>query len=195
VQLIAGLGNPGEKYAATRHNIGFMVAERFAARSGISLKKKGHQAIYGLGRCSGREVAVLLPQTYMNLSGASIGSALKSLGVAPGDLTVIHDDIDLPFGTLRLKMGGGHGGHNGVRHICQVFGHGEFLRFKVGVGRPEAGGDVAAYVLRPFSADQRGRLDRVIDGTVEALFCLLESGLARTMNDFNNRDFADLASN
>jgi len=195
VHLIAGLGNPGDKYAATRHNIGFMVAERFAAHAGISLKKKGHQAIYGVGRFAGKDVAVLLPQTYMNLSGASVGSALKSLGATPGDLTVIHDDIDLPFGVLRLKSGGGHGGHNGIRHICQVLGHGEFLRFKIGVGRPDGGGDVAAYVLRPFSAEQRSQLDRVIDGAVDALVSLLEHGLKRTMNDFNNRDFADLSAN
>ena len=195
MQLIAGLGNPGEKYAATRHNIGFMVAERFANRTGIALKKKGCQAIYGIGRCAGQDVAVLLPQTFMNLSGASIASALRSLGVAPGDLTVIHDDIDLPFGMLRLKSGGGHGGHNGIRHICQVLGHGEFLRFKVGVGRPAGEGDVAGYVLRPFSSEQRGQLDQVINGTVEALLSLFEKGLTGTMNAFNNRNFAELSKN
>jgi len=188
VKLIAGLGNPGEKYRETRHNIGFMVAQRLAERNGISLKRSGHQGVYGVGRISGQEIAILLPQTFMNLSGASVGSALKSLGVTPGDLTVIHDDIDLPYGQLRFKAGGGHGGHNGIRHINQVLGHGDYLRCKLGVGRPQGGGDVAAYVLRPFSADERSRLDTLLDGAAEALELLVTEGISQAMNTFNNRD-------
>ena len=136
MKLIAGLGNPEGRYADTRHNVGFMVARQLAGKAGIALKRQGHQGIYGAGRLAGEEATILLPQTYMNLSGASVGSACKSLGLAPGDLIVIHDDIDLSFGSLRIKSGGGHGGHNGVRSICQVLGSGDFLRVKIGVGRP-----------------------------------------------------------
>ena len=188
MKLVVGLGNPGSQYAATRHNIGFMVAERFAERHAVTLKKRGHQALYGVGRADGTEVTVLLPQTFMNLSGASVGSAVKSLGVMPGDLIVIHDDIDLPFGTLRVKRGGGHGGHNGIRHIREALGTGEFVRVKVGVGRPPVGGDVAAYVLGRFSAQDRDRLDSVLTNSVEAVEWILLRGLQETMNRFNNRE-------
>jgi len=184
------LGNPGEQYQATRHNIGFMVAERFASRFGVQLKKKGHQGVYGVGRCNGEEITVLLPQTFMNLSGASVGSALKSLGVDPGDLIVIHDDIDLLFGQLKFKCGGGHGGHNGIRHIRQVLGHGDFVRCKIGVGRPAEGGEVVNHVLKPFSAAERKSLDRLLDGAVEALQVMISQGLAAAMNEFNNRDLS-----
>lgn len=188
MKLLAGLGNPGEKYRLTRHNVGFMVAERLAAVAGIALKRKGHQALYGAGRVDAVETTVLLPQTYMNLSGASIGSALKSLGIAPGDLIVVHDDIDLPFGRIKFKFGGGHGGHNGIRHIRQVLGHGDFVRCKIGVGRPVGEGDVVAHVLKPFSGAERKVLDQVLDGAVDALRIALCEGVEAGMNAYNNRD-------
>lgn len=188
MKLIAGLGNPGAKYDGTRHNIGFMVAERLAQKHGIALKKKGHQGVYGVGRIAGQEVTILLPQTYMNLSGASVGSACKSLGVLPGDLIVVHDDIDLSFGVLKIKAGGGHGGHNGIRSIREVLGSGDFVRVKVGVGRPVAGGDVAGHVLRPFAAEERNQLDNVLANSAGAVEALLSGGLQPAMNEFNNRD-------
>lgn len=190
MKLVAGLGNPGEQYQTTRHNIGFMVAERFALQFGIQLKKKGHQGVYGVGRCNGEETIVLQPQTFMNLSGASVGSAIKSLGIEPGDLIVIHDDIDLPFGQLKFKSGGGHGGHNGIRHIRQVLGHGDFVRCKIGVGRPAEGGEVVSHVLKPFNAAERKLLDQVLDGAVDALRVLIKQGLSAAMNEFNNRDLS-----
>lgn len=192
MKLLAGLGNPGDKYLRTRHNIGFMVAGRLAEVSGITLKRKGHQGIYGAGRVDTVETTVLLPQTFMNLSGASVGSALKSLGVAPGDLIVVHDDIDLPFGRIKLKLGGGHGGHNGIRHIRQVLGHGDFVRCKIGVGRPQGDGDVVAHVLKPFNLAEQKVLGRVVDGAVEALRILLVQGLEAAMNAYNNQDLTDL---
>jgi len=190
LKLIAGLGNPGAKYAATRHNIGFMVAEQLAVRHGISLKKKGYQGVYGVGRIDGVESTVLLPQTFMNLSGASVAAACKSLGIDPGDLIVIHDDIDLPFGALKIKTGGGHGGHNGIRSICGVLGSGNFVRVKVGVGRPPAGGDVAGYVLSTFCAAERAGLQNLVANSASAVEAILTSGALRAMNQFNNRDIA-----
>lgn len=190
MKLIVGLGNPGERYAGTRHNVGFLVAQRLAGRAGIALKKRGHQGIYGVGRIAGVEAAILLPQTFMNLSGASVGSACRSLGVAPGDLIVVHDDIDLPFGGLRLRRGGGHGGHNGLRHIREVLGTGEFVRIKVGVGRPPEGGDVAGYVLSGFSAQERKGLDEVVANAAEAIEVLLTQGVQEAMNAYHGRDIS-----
>ena len=188
MKLLVGLGNPGNKYVGTRHNIGFMVAQRFAERHQISLKKKGYQGIYGVGCAAAEETTVLLPQTFMNLSGASVGSACKSLGVLPGDLIVVHDDIDLPFGVLKIKSGGGHWGHNGIRSIREVLGSGDFVRVKVGVGRPAAGGDVADHVLRGFAAEERSKLDNVLGNSAAAVETLLCRGVQSAMNEFNNRD-------
>lgn len=188
MKLITGLGNPGSRYAGTRHNIGFMVAERLAHAHGVALKKKGHQGLYGVGRVAGLEATILLPQTYMNLSGASVGSACGSLGIGAVDLIVIHDDIDLPFGVLKIRTGGGHGGHNGIRSIREVLGTGDFIRVKVGVGRPEAGGDVAGHVLRAFSAEERAQLDNVVDNSARAVEAILVQGVSAAMNEFNNRD-------
>lgn len=192
MKLVAGLGNPGPKYAATRHNVGFMVVERLAQEAGIALKKHGHQGIYGVGRVGGEEVALLLPQTYMNLSGASVASACKSLGVTPGDLVVVHDDIEIPFGALRIRAGGGHGGHNGIRSIREVLGTGDFIRAKVGIGRPPAGGDVAAWVLSPFSAEERRHLDAIAANAARAVETILAGGTQQAMNQFNNRDISVL---
>lgn len=191
MKLVAGLGNPGERYAATRHNVGFMVLQRLAAAHNIALKRKAHQGLCGVGRVAGTETTLLLPQTFMNLSGASVGSACKSLGIGPGDLIVVHDEIDLPFGALRIKVGGGHGGHNGLRSICGVLGSGDFLRLRIGVGRPPQGGDVSGYVLNPFSAQQRCDLESFLEGAALALETLLGKGSAAAMNEFNNRTFAN----
>jgi len=187
LKLVVGLGNPGSRYAGTRHNIGSMAAQRLAQDSGIALKRQGHQGVYGVGRLDEEEVVILLPQTFMNLSGASVASASKSLGLVAGDLVVFHDDIDLPFGQLRIKAGGGHGGHNGLRSINQVLGGGDYLRIKIGVGRPPHGGDVAAYVLSPFSAEERRQLEKVVENAASAVICLLKYGVQQAMNDFNNR--------
>jgi len=182
------LGNPGPEYAATRHNIGFMATACLAERNGIALKRKGHQGLYGVGRMAGIEAAILLPQTYMNRSGTSVASACQSLGVEPGDLVVVHDEIDLDFGTLRVKSGGGHGGHNGLRSITGVLGATEFNRLRMGVGRPPAGGDVSRYVLSCFSAVERAQLAEYLDKAADALNVLVQKGPQEAMNLYNNRD-------
>jgi len=192
LKLVVGLGNPGERYAETRHNIGCMVAVRTASRAGIALKRQGYQGVYGVGRLAGEEATVLLPQTYMNRSGGSVAPACQSLGVSPGGLIVVHDEIDLPFGTLRVKMGGGHGGHNGLRSIIEALGHGDFLRLRLGVGRPPAGGDVSGYVLSRFSAAERSRLDDYIEAAGEALEFLLQRGPQEAMNAYNNRELVTI---
>jgi PTH1 family peptidyl-tRNA hydrolase len=190
MKLVVGLGNPGDRYAGTRHNIGFEVVQRLASVSGIALKKSGHQGLYGTGRLAGGEATLLLPQTFMNLSGASVGSACKSLGVEPGDLIVVHDDIDLDFGVLKIRSGGGHGGHNGIRHIREVLGTGDFIRVKVGIGRPVVGQDVSGYVLSRFSAAERKDLDAVLIGVTDSIETILNKGVLDAMNAFNNKNFA-----
>ena len=185
MKLVVGLGNPGERYATTRHNVGFMAVQLLAANAGIALKKNGYQGIYGVGKVGGTESTLLLPQTFMNLSGASVGSACKSLGIGPGDLIVVHDEIDLPFGTLRVKVGGGHGGHNGLRSICGTLGHGDYIRLRVGIGRPPQGGDVAGYVLSPFAVAERAKLGDLLQVVGEAAIAVLEEGTGAAMNRFN----------
>ncbi len=186
--VIAGLGNPGEQYAQTRHNVGFMVIAQLAARYGIALKKKGHQAKYGMGRCEGQQVLLLQPQTFMNLSGVSVASATKSLDVSSGDLVVVHDEIDLPFGAVRVKVGGGHGGHNGLRNIHKALGDNSYVRVRVGVGRPPEGGDVANYVLRTFSTSEKKDLDEVLDYAAQIVETLLKDGVDQAMCEYNGRN-------
>ena len=188
MKLVVGLGNPGERYAETRHNVGCMVAVRMAACAGIALKRQGYQGVYGVGRLVGEEATVLLPQTFMNRSGASVAPACQSLGVSPGDLIVIHDEIDLPFGCLRIKAGGGHGGHNGLRSITETLGHGDYVRVRFGVGRPTADGDVSNHVLSRFASAERQALDGLLDQAVAAVEAILARGVAAAMNEFNGRD-------
>ena len=188
MKLIVGLGNPGIEYAETRHNIGFMVASCLADRAGIALKRKGYQGLYGVGRMIGEEVTILLPQTFMNRSGASVASACQSLGVEPGDLIVVHDEIDLAFGSLRVKVGGGHGGHNGLRSIGSALVESGYNRLRMGVGRPPGGGDVSGHVLSRFNAAERKQLGTYINVATEALEMLLREGAQQAMNSYNNRE-------
>jgi PTH1 family peptidyl-tRNA hydrolase len=185
VKLLVGLGNPGEKYQKTRHNIGFMLAERLAGKYGISLKKKGYQGLYGTGRVAGQETTILLPQTFMNLSGASVNSAYQSLGVSPGDLIVAHDDLDIPFGALRIRPAGGHGGHNGIRSICAQLGTGDYVRIKIGIGRPQQG-DVTGHVLGRFSAEESVLLPALLEQVSAAAEEILLNGVQSAMNLFNS---------
>lgn len=187
MKLIVGLGNPGLEYAETRHNIGFMVASHLAERAGITLKRKGYQGFYGVGRVAGIEATILLPQTYMNRSGASVAPACQSLGVAPGDLIVIHDEIDLAYGCLRFKLGGGHGGHNGLRSIGTALGETAYNRLRMGVGRPPVGGDVSGHVLSRFNAGERTLLGKYVETAAEALELLVSRGVQEAMNSYNNR--------
>ncbi len=188
MKLIVGLGNPGSEYAKTRHNIGFMVATNLAERAGIALKRKGFHGFYGVGRVAGEEVTILLPQTYMNRSGASVAPACQSLDIAPGDLIVIHDEIDLSFGCLRIKLGGGHGGHNGLRSIGSVLGESGYLRLRMGVGRPQLGGDVSRHVLNRFTTTERADLTSYIDTATEALELMITRGPQEAMNTYNMRN-------
>ena len=190
MKLLVGLGNPGDKYAATRHNIGFLVAEQVAQRQRITLKKKGYQGNYGGGKISTCETTVLLPQTFMNCSGSSVNAAYRSLGIKPGDLIIIYDDLDLPFGRLRIKADGGHGGNNGLRDIIAVLGCKDFIRLRVGIGRPERG-DVTGHVLSRFATNEKKILPQLLDAGAEAVEKILSNGVTEAMNCFNNYNLLD----
>ena len=188
MKLIVGLGNPGIEYAETRHNIGFMVATRVADRSGIALKRKGYQGFYGVGRVAGEEVTILLPQTYMNRSGASVAPAYQSLDIAPGDLIVIHDEIDLAFGCLRIKLGGGHGGHNGLRSTDEMISK-EYILVRMGIGKPADKARVVKYVLEPFSKEEQTHLESWIKHTADAVEMLLKSSWEDVASKYSIKKF------
>lgn len=183
--LIVGLGNPGPQYRHHRHNVGFMVLDRLHARIGASEWREKHNGLVGKGVLAGREVLLLKPQTYMNLSGRAVLSAVSQHRLAPTDVIVVHDDIDLPFGQVRVKVGGGHGGHNGLRDISAAIGP-DYTRVRIGIGRPTTG-TVEAFVLSPFSQDEQSELDRILDRAVEAIESLVVHGPGPTMNKFNVR--------
>jgi len=177
--LIVGLGNPGPSYSAHRHNIGFMVVDELARRMAerFSEKFKGRVA---RGRLSGDEVTLLEPLTFMNLSGASVGAASSYYKFTPERVIVVHDELDLPFAQVRVKVGGGHAGHNGLRSIFAHFGS-DFVRVRCGIGRP-AHGDVSGYVLSGFSPDEQPDLRRLVDDAADAVELIVGRGALEAMN-------------
>ena len=186
VKLIVGLGNPGPKYSWTRHNAGFIVLDRFAHLNGIQVSRKNFGGLYGEGDFRGSRLLLLKPETYMNLSGRTVAEALRFHKIAPADIIVIHDELDIPFGQIKLKVDGGHGGHNGLRSLHQELGGGGYSRLRVGIGRP-LHGNMADYVLTNFDKEEMASLPRLIDAAVEALEMMITEGLAKTMSLYNNK--------
>ena len=184
MRLIVGLGNPGPAYARTRHNIGFWVAETLAAGAGLTFKRQG-MAATAQGFVTGRDVTVAKPQTFMNRSGPAVAALIESLGLDLHDVIVVHDDLDLDPGRIRLKAHGGHGGHQGVLSLMHALGTDRFARVKIGVGRPPAYYEAADYVLAPVSADERVVLDEAVEQAVLSLECWVAEGLVAAMNRFN----------
>lgn len=193
MHLVVGLGNPGKKYAKNRHNVGFMVVERLAQSHGLPDFKEKFSAVWTRGEIAvaGKRhpVALLEPQTYMNLSGDSVQPAAAFLKVEPKNIIVVHDELDIPWRDVRLKSGGGHAGHNGLRSIIQRLGTPDFVRVRVGVGRPPPGwkGDVADFVLQDFDAMERAELPDVVDRSAAAIERILADGTAAAMNALNTK--------
>lgn len=185
-KLIVGLGNPGPKYLWTRHNAGFIVLDRFAALAGIQVTRKSFGGLYGEGEFKGNRLLLLKPLTYMNLSGRSVAEALRFHKLDPADTIIIHDDLDIPFGQIKCKADGGHGGHNGLRSLHQELGSGGYNRLRVGIGRP-AHGDMADYVLTNFAKEELSSLPQLVDGIVDALEMMITEGLPKTMSLYNNK--------
>jgi PTH1 family peptidyl-tRNA hydrolase len=182
--LIAGLGNPDPEHTGNRHNVGFMVLEELARRGGESLKQRKFLGRFTTANVGGSPAVLLLPETYMNLSGRSIARAVGFYGVALEELVVVHDDMDLPYGRLRLKQGGGHGGHNGLRSMHKELGSNEYLRVRMGIGRPPHG-DATGHVLSDFTGDEQAELALVIDLGANAVEALLRDGFKHAANAFN----------
>ena len=185
-KLIVGLGNPGPQYSWTRHNAGFMVLDRLSRLSDIPVTRKAFSGLAGDGNWAGERVYLLKPQTFMNLSGRSVAEALRFYKLSLSDLIVIHDDLDIPFGKVRLKEGGGHGGHNGLRSLAQELGSPAYARVRIGIGRP-VHGDVVNYVLTSFAKQEMDTLLEVLDLSVDAVEIAIKEGMPKAMSIFNGK--------
>lgn len=181
MKLITGLGNPGAQYAQNRHNIGFMAVDRIAADHGFSPWKARFQGLVAEGRLGGDKVVLLKPQTFMNLSGQSVGEAMRYLKLEPADVIVLHDELDLAPGKLRLKQGGGHAGHNGLRSLHQHIGEG-YARVRLGIGHPGHKDRVAGYVLHDFAKADEDWLDDLMRGISDGAEALAAGDGARFQN-------------
>jgi PTH1 family peptidyl-tRNA hydrolase len=192
LKLIVGLGNPGFLYARNRHNVGFMCVSHLARRQKIRFDRKQGHARTGIGNIAGCRCVLARPQTYMNASGESVSALMRKLNVKPADLIVIHDDLDLPPGKIRLRLGGGSGGHKGIDSIIARIGTPDFYRVRVGIGRPDAAENdpdkeyaVIAYVLSDFTPEEKKAIDKVIPVAGKAIVHLLAEGLTAAMNKYN----------
>lgn len=185
VSLVVGLGNPGPGYAGNRHNIGFMVVDELARRAGGRLASHKSGADILETRLTGRRVVLARPRSFMNLSGPAVAGTARFFTIAPTDVVVVHDDLDLEHGVIKLKRGGGEGGHNGLRSISACLGTKDYLRVRFGIGRPPGRMDPADFVLRDFSAVQRRELDLLVDRCADAVEQLLSQGLAATQNQLH----------
>ena len=188
MHLVVGLGNPGKKYAGNRHNVGFLAVEELRRRESLADFKEKFSGVWTKGEVGGKSIALLRPLTYMNLSGDSVQPAAAFLKAEPAEIIVVHDELDLPFGEVRLKVGGGHAGHNGLRSIIERLGP-EFVRVRVGIGRPPAGfrGEVADYVLQDFDSAERAELPDVITRAIDAAMRVVTVGIAPAMNVTNEK--------
>jgi PTH1 family peptidyl-tRNA hydrolase len=187
--LIAGLGNPGRLYLHSRHNVGFHVVELLAKRRRLSFEHRKAKALIARGRIGESDVVLAKPQTFMNLSGTSVVPLLRSLRLAPGDLLVVYDDLDLAVGTLRLRPSGSAGGHHGMESIIGGLGDREFPRLRIGIGRPgdRSPDEVAGYVLSDFSGAERTIMSEVYARAADAIECVVGEGLSVAMNRYNQQ--------
>jgi len=190
MKLIIGLGNPDRRYRHTRHNVGWEVIDRVGRRLGIAVDQEDGWATIGGGTVGRRRVLLAKPQTYVNLSGTAVADLRRRHRVKLEDLVVVVDDLDLPLGRLRLRPGGSHGGHNGLRSIVDALGSDAFSRLRVGIGRPPEGMDPAQFVLTPFTAEERATMDPALERAAEAIETVIREGLQAAMNRFNARPAA-----
>lgn len=185
MKLIVGLGNPGKEYLLTRHNIGFMVIDSLAEKHGINLNRLKGNSATGKGVIRGEEVILAKPLTYMNLSGRAVKALVTEFKVSLSNLMVIHDDLDLDLGRLRLRREGGTGGHRGISSIIEKLGTGGFNRLRIGIGRPLGNQEVRDYVLEEFTAREETEVEEVISRAVKALETFLVEGIEASMNKHN----------
>ncbi len=186
MKLVVGLGNPGRAYRWTRHNMGFWLVEQFAKELGIDLSRRGLRSVYGRGKIGNEDVILAKPLTYMNLSGEAVRRLLHFFKISPENLVVLHDDLDLPLGQIRIRLRGGHGGHQGVKSIVEALANDGFLRLKVGIGRPpDRRQDPADYVLEPLSGVEKEGFKAAVAGGLQAIEVLLREGPQAAMERFH----------
>lgn len=188
IVVIVGLGNPGKQYETTRHNAGFMVLDRLASSCSLRLEERKFQASWGACTFGGQKIFLIKPLTYMNRSGEAVSRILQYFKLSPTQMLVIHDDLDLPLGRIRLAARGGAGGHRGISSIMERLGTADFARLKLGIGRPLHQEAVEAYVLQAPYPEQQGAFETMIIRGAEAAQSVLTSGVVRAMNAFNARD-------
>ena len=186
--LVVGLGNPGAQYAGNRHNVGQMVADELAARLGASFKthKTPSRVAEGFLRPGGPKLVIAKPNGYMNTSGGPVSALLKYYSLPADRLVLLHDELDIPFDTVRLKQGGGHGGHNGVRDVSKATDNGDFIRVRIGVGRPPGRQDAADFVLKDFSGTERQSLPSLVSDAADAVEAIVEHGLVAAQQRFHS---------
>jgi PTH1 family peptidyl-tRNA hydrolase len=189
LRLIVGLGNPGAAYANSRHNVGIWVLQQAAARWAVRLRQRGG-TLRGMGHVAGEPVELAGTLDWMNLSGPPVKALLDEHHLFPEHLIVIHDDLDLEAGRIRVKQAGGHGGHKGIQSIIEALGTPQFVRVKIGIGRPAPGLDAADYVLEPVAGHERMQFEGAVERAVSAVECVIERGVAAAMNQFNVREVA-----
>jgi PTH1 family peptidyl-tRNA hydrolase len=185
--LVVGLGNPGPGYASHRHNVGQMALDELASRTGAAFKRHKTNAIVAEGRLGpgGARLVLAKPSSFMNLSGGPVAQLMRFYSLTPDRLIVLHDELDIPFDTIRLKTGGGHGGHNGLRDIQSAIGSADFARVRIGIGRPPGRQDPADFVLTPFSKAEREVLPSLLADAADAVESLITEGLAAAQQRFH----------
>ena len=186
--LIVGLGNPGKRYEPTRHNIGFMVLEKLAARVEIELRSKSFNALWGKGVLAGKNILLAKPQTFMNLSGTAVSQLQSFFKTDISKLIVIHDDLDLPFGAIKLKAGGGTAGHKGLASIGTNLGSSEFMRVRLGIGKPVDKSRIEGYVLEPFDKEEQNLLPEIISKAAEASAEIVLNGLQKAISKYQTKN-------
>jgi PTH1 family peptidyl-tRNA hydrolase len=184
-RIVVGLGNPGEEYENTRHNAGFMVVDLLAENLRVSYWKDEAGAKVGLVRFGDEDLVLAKPQTFMNLSGKAVAKLARTYDARPEDVIVVHDDLALPEETVRVKRGGGHGGHNGLRSLSDALGTGEYVRVRLGIGRPPGRQDAADYVLDPMRKETAERLSAMVPHAAQAVVHVLEHGADSAMREYN----------
>ena len=188
MKLIIGLGNPGVKYQFSRHNMGFLVIDELASNHHISMNQKGFDAFFGKGRINDTPVFLAKPQTYMNLSGVAVRKLIDYFKADPQEMIVLHDDLDLPFPSIRIKAGGGHAGHKGLISIIHHLGDSEFIRVRLGIGKPLMKSMTEDYVLKPFAEHELEQLSHTIIAASDAVAEIITSGIQTAMNHYNERN-------
>lgn len=186
--LVVGLGNPGKKYESTRHNIGFMVIENLGENTGINVSKKGFRGLFGHGLFQDKKIFLFKPETFMNNSGKAVKEIKNFYKTPTENMIVVHDELDLELGDLKIKFGGGTAGHKGLDSIVEQIGEDNFIRIRVGIGKPYLKGETTNYVLSPFSKDETDIVKKSIEEATDVILETISHGVASAMNKFNKKD-------